>query len=117
MKERLFGKTLTEIQTLVLELGLPKFTAGQITDWLYKKPVSSIDEMTNLSKKTRELLEEKFEFGLIGYTKVQESADGTKKYLFPTIQNRFIETGQGYLFLIPLPGKLWVYTPNTWPGQ
>lgn len=92
MKERLFGKTLTEIQTLVLELGLPKFTARQVTDWLYKKPVSSIDEMTNLSKKTRELLEEKFEFGLIGYTKVQESTDGTKKYLFPTLQNRFVET-------------------------
>lgn len=92
MKERLFGKTLTEIQTLVLELGLQKFTARQITDWLYKKPVSVIDDMTNLSKKTRELLEEKYEFGLIGYTKVQESTDGTKKYLFPTIQNRFVET-------------------------
>ena len=92
MKERLFGKTLAEIQTLVLELGLPKFTARQITDWLYKKPVSSIDEMTNLSKKTREQLKEKYEFGLIGYTKVQESTDGTKKYLFPTIQNRFVET-------------------------
>ena len=92
MKERLFGKTLAEIQTIILELGLPKFTARQITDWLYKKPVSSIDEMTNLSKKTRELLEEKYEFGLIGYTKVQESTDGTKKYLFPTIQNRFVET-------------------------
>lgn len=92
MKERLFGKTLAEIQTLVLELGLPKFTARQITDWLYKKPVSSVEEMTNLSKKTRELLEDKFEFGLIGYTKVQESTDGTKKYLFPTIQNRFVET-------------------------
>ncbi len=92
MKERLFGKTLAEIQTIILELGLPKFTARQITDWLYKKPVSSIDEMTNLSKKTREILEEKYEFGLIGYTKVQESTDGTKKYLFPTIQNRFVET-------------------------
>jgi 23S rRNA (adenine2503-C2)-methyltransferase len=92
MKERLFGKTLAEIQTLVLELGLPKFTARQISDWLYKKPVSSVEEMTNLSKKTRELLEDKFEFGLIGYTKVQESTDGTKKYLFPTIQNRFVET-------------------------
>lgn len=92
MKERLFGKTLAEIQSLILEMNLPKFTARQITDWLYKKPVSSIEEMTNLSKKTRELLGEKFEFGLIGYTKVQESIDGTKKYLFPTIQNRFVET-------------------------
>lgn len=92
MKKRLFGKTLPELQKIVLELGLPKFTAKQITDWLYKKEVSSIDEMTNLSKKTRELLNEKFKFGLIQYTKVQESTDGTKKYLFPTHQNKFIET-------------------------
>ncbi|HSM48649.1 MAG TPA: hypothetical protein VK872_12590, partial [Draconibacterium sp.] len=92
MKERLFGKTLQEIQLLVLELGLPKFTAAQITDWLYKKPVSSIDEMTNLSKKARDILNEKFEFGLTVYTKVQVSADGTKKYLFPTVQHKFIET-------------------------
>jgi len=92
MKQRLFGKTLPEIESLVLELGLPKFTARQITDWLYKKPVLSIDEMTNLSKKARDLFNEKYEFGLTGYTKVQESIDGTKKYLFPTVQHKFIET-------------------------
>ena len=92
MKESLFGKTLSELQELVIELGLPKFTAKQITDWLYKKQISSIDEMTNLSKKARHLLNERFEFGLIEYTKVQASIDGTKKYLFPTIQNKFIET-------------------------
>jgi 23S rRNA (adenine2503-C2)-methyltransferase len=90
--ESLFGKTLSELQELVLELGLPKFTAKQITDWMYKKQIRSIEEMTNLSKKARELLSEKYEFGLTAYTKVQESTDGTKKYLFPTIQNKFIET-------------------------
>lgn len=75
-----------------MELKLPKFTAKQITDWLYKKHISSIDEMTNLSIKARELLNEKYEFGLIESTKVQESIDGTKKYLFPTAQNKFVET-------------------------
>ncbi len=92
MKERLFGKTLGELQELIVELGLPKFTAKQITDWLYKKQISSIDEMTNLSKKARELLNERFVFGLTPYTKVSASIDGTRKYLFPTIQNKFIET-------------------------
>ena len=92
MREHLFGKTLSELQKLVSELGLPKFTAKQIADWLYKKQISSIDEMSNLSKKARELLNEKFEFGLTASTKVQISIDGTKKYLFPTIQNKFIET-------------------------
>ncbi|MFV0377298.1 MAG: 23S rRNA (adenine(2503)-C(2))-methyltransferase RlmN [Mangrovibacterium sp.] len=90
--EALFGKTLDELQDLCLELGLPKFTAKQITDWLYKKKVGSIDEMSNLSKKARDLLSEKYEFGLIDSTRVQESKDGTKKYLFPTMHGKFVET-------------------------
>jgi 23S rRNA (adenine2503-C2)-methyltransferase len=91
-KEALFGKTLAELQELVIVMGLPKFTAKQIADWLYKKEVSSIDEMTNLSKKARETLSEKYFFGLVNSTKVQESVDGTKKYLFPTSNGKFIET-------------------------
>ena len=91
-KEALFGKTLSELQDLVLNLGLPKFTAKQLTDWMYKKEISSFDEMTNLSKKARQLLSEKYDFGLINHIKVQESKDGTKKYLFPTSHGQFIET-------------------------
>jgi 23S rRNA (adenine2503-C2)-methyltransferase len=48
--------------------------------------------MTNLSKKAREVLNEKYSFGLISPVRVQESKDGTKKYLFPTIHGKFIET-------------------------
>lgn len=92
MKEKLFGKTLTELQEVATKLGFPKFTAKQMADWLYKKDVSSIDEMTNLSKKARERLNEKYEFGLTPPTKVQASVDGTKKYLFPTLQQKFVET-------------------------
>ena len=91
-KETLFGKTLEELQEIVIELGLPKFTAKQLTDWMYKKEVSSFEEMTNLSKKARQSLSEKFDLGLINYTKVQESKDGTKKYLFPTNHGQYIET-------------------------
>jgi len=87
----LFGNTLPELQNIVLDLGLPKFTAAQITDWLYKKDISSIEEMSNLSKKARTLLAEKYVFGLVDHTKVQESSDGTKKYLFPTQNKKFIE--------------------------
>lgn len=91
-KEALFGKTLEELQVICAELALPKFTAKQITDWLYKKQVSSIEEMSNLSKKARELLNDKYTFGLTDHTKVQESTDGTKKYLFPTAHGKFVET-------------------------
>jgi len=92
MKEKLFGKTLKELQDVAGNIGVPKFTAKQMADWLYKKEISSVDEMTNLSKKARELLNENYEFGLTQPSKVQESADGTKKYLFPTFQHKFIET-------------------------
>ena len=76
----------------MVSLELPSFTASQITDWLYKKHVGSIEEMTNLSKKTRQLLDEKYTVGLIAPTKVQTSSDGTKKYLYPTVTEKFIES-------------------------
>jgi len=92
VKDQLFGKDLNELQEISLALGLPKFTGKQLADWLYKKEISSIDEMSNLSKKARDLLNEKYEFGLSAPSKVQVSLDGTKKYLFPTSHNKFIET-------------------------
>ena len=92
MKDQLFGKDLNELQEISLALGLPKFTGKQLADWLYKKEISTIDEMSNLSKNARELLNEKYEFGISAPSKVQVSLDGTKKYLFPTSQNKFIET-------------------------
>ncbi len=92
IKPVLFGKNLDEIKEVVIELGLPKYTAIQITDWLYKKRVDSIDDMSNLSKENREKLKSKFELGLVKHVKVQVSLDGTKKYLFAAAGDKFIET-------------------------
>lgn len=91
MKEWLFGKTLQELEEIVLSTGMPRFTAKQIADWLYKKQVASINEMTNLSLKNREKLAEKYTVGTIGPVRVQESKDGTKKYLFPTLPGKAVE--------------------------
>ena len=55
-KQTLLGMTLAEITESVTELNLPKFTAKQIADWVYLKRVKTIDEMTNISLKNRELL-------------------------------------------------------------
>ncbi|NLO70499.1 MAG: 23S rRNA (adenine(2503)-C(2))-methyltransferase RlmN [Porphyromonadaceae bacterium] len=91
-KQNLYGLTLNQLKEVVNELGLPKFTASQIADWLYRKHVVSIDEMTNLSIKARQLLDEKYFVGLIAPSQVQASKDGTKKYLYPTSQaGKFIE--------------------------
>lgn len=92
MMESLFGKTLEELKVIVSELGLPSFTAKQIADWLYRKEVRSIDEFSNLSKVARQKLSEKYCFGLTEPIKMQQSADGTRKYLFPIGESNFIET-------------------------
>lgn len=79
----LLGQTLAQLQELCLNEGFPKFTARQLCDWLYKKRVTDIDAMTNLSLKTRVRLKEIVGQGLTQPADVQTSVDGTRKYLFP----------------------------------
>jgi 23S rRNA (adenine2503-C2)-methyltransferase len=90
-KTPLFGKTADELKEIVIQMDLPAFNGRQITEWLYKKHARTFEEMTNLSKKTRSLLEERFTVGLTSFSNVQTSSDGTKKYLYPTSNQRFIE--------------------------
>ncbi|MDD4829264.1 MAG: 23S rRNA (adenine(2503)-C(2))-methyltransferase RlmN [Bacteroidales bacterium] len=92
MKESLLGKTLEELQDLCLKIGLPKFTAKQIADWIYLKGVADINSMTNLSLKARELLSEKYEVGLISPIEETSSDDGTSKYLYKYDEDVFVET-------------------------
>lgn len=87
----LLGMSLSELQDIVAQHNMPKFTAKQLVDWLYRKRVTTFDEMTNLSKQTRQILAENYETGYRAYADVQESQDGTKKYLFPA-ENGFVET-------------------------
>lgn len=91
-KQALFGKTPDELKTIVKQLNLPAFTAKQLADWFYKKHVSRFDEMTNLSKEARQLLKDQFITGLTEPIKVQVSVDGTKKYLYRSLQGKYIET-------------------------
>ena len=91
-KEPLYGKTLAGLQEIAAGLGMPRYTAGQVAAWLYKKRADSIAAMTDISQKNRALLEEKYEVGLAAPAGVEESSDGTKKYLFPTSQGHFIES-------------------------
>lgn len=83
-REILLGKTPDELNRLCATLGFPAFTAKQIAGWLYKKKVSEIDQMTNLSLRNREKLKEVAQVGLTAPLQMQESKDGTRKYLFST---------------------------------
>lgn len=90
-KTALLGKTLSELQRITLNLGMPKFTAKQIASWLYDKKVGSISEMTNLSLKHREALNESYEVGASAPVEAMRSVDGTVKYLFRTPADHFVE--------------------------
>jgi 23S rRNA (adenine2503-C2)-methyltransferase len=91
-KTPLLGKSLNELKTIVQDLGMPKFTAGQIASWLYDKKVGSIEEMTNLSLKNRERLMENYEVGASAPVHEMRSVDGTVKYLFCTPEGDYIES-------------------------
>lgn len=87
----LLGLTLSELQTVVKNLGMPGFSAKQIASWLYDKQVTSIDEMTNLSLKHRELLKDIYEVGAEAPVDAMRSADGTVKYLYRAGEGHFVE--------------------------
>ena len=91
-KYPLLGMTLIELQSLVKRLGMPGFAAKQIASWLYDKKVTSIDEMTNLSLKYRELLKQNYEVGAEAPVEEMRSVDGTVKYLYPVGENHFVES-------------------------
>ena len=78
-KYPLLGMTLIELQSLVKRLGMPGFAAKQIASWLYDKKVTSIDEMTNLSLKYRELLKQNYEVGAEAPVEEMRSVDGTDR--------------------------------------
>lgn len=90
-KRALWGLTLAELQALAKELGMPGFAAKQIAAWLYDKKVASIDEMTNLSLKHRELLKEAYEVGAEAPVDAMRSVDGTVKYLYRVGEGHFVE--------------------------
>jgi len=90
-KIKLLGKNLTELKAIASELGLPAFTAKQLADWLYKKKVMSIEQMTNISLQNRTKISENFEVGASAPEETMTSSDGTKKYLFK-VKNNYIES-------------------------
>lgn len=91
-KTPLLGMTMLELKNLAAHNGMPAYAARQIADWLYKRKVSSIDEMTNLSVKNRERLKESYIVGSSAPVDCQRSVDGTVKYLYRTTNGGYVET-------------------------
>ena len=68
------------------------FRAKQVYQWLWQKSASSFDEMTNLSKSTRTLLNANFNFNLLEVDLMQRSKDGTIKNAVKLHDGAFVES-------------------------
>lgn len=84
--------TLEEIESLISSQGKEKYRARQIIKWLYQHGATSLDEMTNISKKCRDEINEIARISVLPIEKSQESVDGTKKFLFKLEDGHFIES-------------------------
>lgn len=91
-KRQLLGMTLDELKAVALEVGLPSYAGKQIADWIYKKRITQISEMTNIAVSKREMLQELFEIGVYPPSEFQKSVDGTIKYLYAVGLGRFVES-------------------------
>lgn len=91
-KPSIYGLTRDELIDWAMEHGEKKFRATQIWDWLYKKRVQSFEEMTNISKDFIAKLNGNFCVNPLKQRIVQESKDGTVKYLFELPDGMLIET-------------------------
>jgi 23S rRNA (adenine2503-C2)-methyltransferase len=91
MKENLLGSTLARLGEVASDAGLPAFAGRQLADWIYRKGVGRFEDMSNLSLSARRALAERYSVELSPPTRVTESADGTKKYLFVAGTGRFVE--------------------------
>ncbi|WPP53601.1 23S rRNA (adenine(2503)-C(2))-methyltransferase RlmN [Catalinimonas niigatensis] len=79
------------VQAFLAEIGEKAFRAKQIQEWLWKKSAHSFEEMTNLSKKTRELLEEHFVVLPVKVKEQQLSKDRTIKSMFQLHDGHAVE--------------------------
>ena len=91
-QESLYGKTPDQLAALCGELGMPRFAARQIARWLYVRHTEDPLRMTDIAAAHRQRLAERFSPALSAPERVTESADGTKKYLFRTLEGHYVES-------------------------
>jgi len=92
MKQSIYNVTFSQLTEWIVEQGEKRFRADQIWNWLYRKRVKSFSEMKNLNQECLQLLEGNFSFNSMEKELMQESQDGTIKFLFKLADGNLIET-------------------------
>lgn len=81
-----------EMEEWAVGMGLETYRGRQVRNWLMKRLAGSFNEMSDLPKSLRTLLNEKADITHLEKFKTLVSKDGTKKYLFKLTDGLFIES-------------------------
>ena len=88
----IFNLTQEELSEFIVSQGQKKFRAKQVFEWLHYHVITSYDTMHNVPKTLRAALAEHFPLDTLIVDEVQESSDGTTKFLFKCVDGEFIES-------------------------
>lgn len=91
-KKNIREASLQEISQFLTENGEKAFRAKQIWQWLWQRGVMNFEDMTNLSKATRDLLADTYEFDVFISDCVQTASDGTVKTAWRLHDGSLIES-------------------------
>lgn len=90
-KKDILSLSLNDLKEFLTSKGEKAFRAKQIYEWLWKRPVSNFDDMTNLSKDLRNLLKENFIIQAVEIDSLQISKDKTIKVAFRLFDKALVE--------------------------
>ncbi len=78
-KKDIRALTKDQLRDFFINLGEKPFRGNQVYEWLWQKSAHSFEAMTNISKDTRQLLQDHFVINHIQVDQMQRSSDGTIK--------------------------------------
>ncbi|MDN3668753.1 23S rRNA (adenine(2503)-C(2))-methyltransferase RlmN [Echinicola jeungdonensis] len=84
--------SLEQLEEFFLSVGDKKFRAKQVYEWLWNKSLKNFDDMTNISKDTREMLKDHFTINHIQVDLMQHSNDGTIKNAVKLYDGKIVES-------------------------
>ena len=90
-KKNIRALSLEELKSFFLENGEKAFRAKQVYEWLWQKSLHSFEEMANLSKQNRELLNHHFFINAVTIDSYQKSKDRTIKNAFRLHDGNIVE--------------------------
>jgi 23S rRNA (adenine2503-C2)-methyltransferase len=99
-RPNLIGMDRADMAAALAPLGLAPYRAGQVFQWVYNRGVTDFDAMTNLSKGLRAQLAERFRIDRPQVGDMQQSVDGTRKWLV-----RFADAQEAETVFIPEPDR------------